>query len=204
MEYETAKVAVNPVILSIIGDNLVVLLNPREKAPYKGRYELPGGLLLRGEDPEVALKRKLQALIGGTDVYFVQFKTFADPRRDPRWRTVSIGYVALVQQDMINDRKGWFGMSELPATAFDHSQIIGDARTFLKRNISEVIAKQFLPKLFPINSLQRVYETIEEKKYDNRNFRKKMVYDGIVEETEKLLENCSYRPPRLYRFVKRR
>jgi 8-oxo-dGTP diphosphatase len=47
-----------------------------------------------------------------------------------------------------------------------------------------------------------VYEVIEQKKYDNRNFRKKMLSSGIVKETEESERNVSHRPAKLYIFKK--
>ena len=57
-----------------------------------------------------------------------------------------------------------------------------------------------MPKFFPLNKLQEIYEIIEEKEYDNRNFRKKMISSNIVEETDQLEENVSHRPAKLFRF----
>jgi 8-oxo-dGTP diphosphatase len=200
-EYETAKVAADPVIFTIANGSLCVLLNVREKEPYKGRHELPGVLLLRGEDPETAINRKLKSLFDDAEVYFTQFRTFYAPNRDPRTRTVSIGFIALVPAGLIADTKSWFGVSRLPGLAFDHAEIIKEAERFLKKNLNALIAKQFLPDRFPLNQLQHVYETIEGTKYDNRNFRKKIIYDKVVVETKEFLKNQSNRPPRLYRFA---
>lgn len=197
---ELARVAVDPVIFTIMDSELMVLLKAREKEPYKDRHELPGALLLKGENPEDAIKRKLSSLFGGK-VYFTQFRTFYDPERDPRMRTISVGFIALIPYELVTDRKAWFGVSRLPKMAFDHSAIIKEAELFLKRNISALIAKQFLPEKFPLNQLQLVYETIEGTKYDNRNFRKKMIYDKVVTETKEFLKNQSYRPPKLYHFT---
>lgn len=199
-EYEVARVAVDPVIFTVSGRTLLVMLNVREKEPYKGRHELPGGLLFKGEEPSNEMRRKLNNLFGGRDVYFAQFKTFYQPDRDPRMRTVSIGYIALVGEETVADRGKLFPVSRLPMLAFDHARIIHDASAYLKRNVNSFIAMQLMPHKFPLNQLQRVYEAIEGKRYDNRNFRKKMINEGIVTPTGEFLSNSSYRPPRLYRF----
>ncbi|MDE1873877.1 MAG: NUDIX hydrolase [Candidatus Micrarchaeota archaeon] len=199
-DYETARVAVDPVVFTVAGKELLVLLNTREKAPFAGRHELPGGLLLKGEEPEAELERKLRRLFNNRNVYFTQFRTFYESSRDPRMRTVSMGYLALVPQEMVSDRSVWFSASKLPPLAFDHAAIIGEARSYLKKNISALIARQLLPARFPLNQLQQVYEAIEGIRYDNRNFRKKMLHEGIVEATSELMSGSSHRPPRLYKF----
>lgn len=198
--YETARVAVDPVIFTILEGRLSVILSRREKAPYRGRYELPGGLVLRGENPKETLKRKLKQLFGTEKAYFTQFETFAEPKRDPRRRTVSIGFIALVRENMVSNREAWFPIRSLPPLAFDHNVMIGNAFLFLRNNINTIIAKQFLPEEFPLNQLQKVYEVIKSEKYDNRNFRKKMINDGVVVETGMKMQHTSHRPPRLYRF----
>jgi 8-oxo-dGTP diphosphatase len=197
--YEIARVAVDPVVFTLSGKDLLVLLNQREKAPYAGRHELPGGFLLAGENPESALRRKLKQLFN-RNIYFTQFKTFYAPDRDPRMRTISIGFVALVPESAVKSTDRWSKVSSLPRLAFDHNEIVKEAALFLKQNISTLIARHLLPEKFPLNQLQKAYEAIEGTRYDNRNFRKKMLYDKIVEPTDEFLSKSSNRPPRLYRF----
>lgn len=203
--YEKVRAAIDPVIFAIEHGKLKVFLKDREKEPFKGRYELPGGLLKENETAEQALHRKLRKIIG-SKIFFTQFYTFTEPKRDPRRRTISIGFIALVNYDLLkslnnpNEQKKWHDCRNLPALAFDHKEIISKAIKHLKENINNLIVKQFLPEAFPLNKLQEAYEIIEEQKYDNRNFRKKMISSGIVEPTESLEENVSHRPAKLYRF----
>ena len=66
MEYETAQIAVDPVILTIADGRLKVLLQRREKQPFKGKFELMGGLLRKNETAEQTLNRKLREILGET------------------------------------------------------------------------------------------------------------------------------------------
>ena len=199
-EYDTAMVAIDPVIFTIHDKKLKVLLSVREKEPYDKKHELPGGLLLPDENAEETLKRKLRELLGGASIFFTQFYTFTSPSRDIRGRTISIGFIALVSEDKIKPASNWHDCNNLPELAFDHRIIIGKAKAYLKNNINSLIVKQFMPALFPLNKLQDAYEVIEEKRYDNRNFRKRMISLGIVEETGKAEQNVSHRPANLFRF----
>ena len=200
-EYETVKVAVDAVVFTVRKERLHVLLRTREKEPFKGLLELPGGLLWPQETAEETLHRKLKETVGHTGIFLRQFHTFTKPDRDPRGRTISIGFVALVSEEKITESTGWFALDELKKLAFDHLHIIHAAREYLKENLTPALVKHFLPALFPLNKLQEVYELLEEKKYDNRNFRKKMLSSGIVEETQQIEKEVSHRPAKLFRFV---
>lgn len=200
--YEKAKIAVDPVIFSIEDGKLKVLLHQREKEPFNQRFELPGGLLRLEESPEKRMNQKLSEMVGKEDIYFDQFNVFTDPDRDPRDRTISIGYIALVSEEEIKNEEKWFNARELPEMAFDHGKIVSQAEKYLRENLDTVIVKQFMPELFPLNDLQKAYEVIEEKDYDNRNFRRKTTEQDIVEKTGKKQDNVSHRPATLYKFKK--
>lgn len=200
--YETARIGVDPVVFTLHEDAVQVLLQRRESGPFQGEHELPGGLLRPGERPEDRLERKLEENVGKSGIFFTQFGAFAAPDRDPRTRTVSLGYLALVNADIVNDPERWHPVEDLPGLAFDHEQIVEQAHSYLRDNLDTVIVKQFLPELFPLNDLQHAYEVILDESFDNRNFRRRMLRDGIVEKTEKKQSDVPHRPARLYRFAK--
>ncbi|MFH1174591.1 MAG: NUDIX domain-containing protein [archaeon] len=203
-KYEKARIAVDAVLFTIRDKSLNVLLHTREKEPFKNKKELPGGLLQDNETAEHTLKRKLNNIMGKEDIFLQQFFTFTEPKRDPRERTVSIGFIALVPAESTTHVQHWFDCKHLPALAFDHKRIIECAQAYLKENISALVVRQFMPDVFPLNKLQDVYELIEEKTYDNRNFRKKMIISGMVKETAEMETNVSHRPAKLYAFTSTR
>ena len=199
-DYQKAWIGVDPVIFTIDNGALKVLLHTREKEPFIGKNELPGGLMLSKETAKQTLVRKLNEVVG-VDAYFKQFHTFTNLNRDPRERAISIGYIALISKDKVKDDGFWYDYNKLPDMAFDHKEIIKRGKLYLKRNIRADLVKQFLPVKFPLNKLQEVYEVIEGIKYDNRNFRKKMISSGIVKETNELEKDVSHRPAKLFKFV---
>lgn len=200
--YEKARIAVDAVIFTIHDSRLKVLLRKREKEPYKGMLELYGGLVREDETSEDTLKRKLKDTLGHQDIFFQQFFTFTSPERDPRDRTVSIGYITLINSDKLTRLEGWYDASKLQRLAFDHLEIIEKAKEYLNSNLGPKMVQQFMPPVFPLNKLQEAYEIIESKKYDNRNFRKKMLYSEILKDTKKLERDVSHRPAKLFRFGK--
>lgn len=199
--YETARVAFDAVAFSIIDGRFWVRLDVRDKAPQRGMLELPGGLLRTGESVEETLARKMRGVLATEKVVFQQFHTFTNPRRDPRARTVSIGYVALVKPPA--DRVGWYEIKGVPSLAFDHLDIVRSAHEYLKTHLDVQTVRHALPARFPLNHLQETYEAIEGKKYDNRNFRKRMVQSGDVVELSAVEKDVSHRPARLYRITVR-
>lgn len=197
--YENSRVAVDAVVFTIKNGALMVCLEIREKSPFKGMYQLPGGLLQKSETAEETLERKLNGMFG-SKVYFQQFHTFTSPKRDPRERTITIGFMALVNGDKVGDSQTIVPVKKLPEMAFDHKEIIMTAYKILRENPETKIVKEFMPTHFPLNDLQKVHESITEEKLDNRNFRKKMIDGGLVEKSNKIQKNVSHRPALLYKF----
>lgn len=200
--YEQGRIAVDAVIFTIRDQKLLVYLNPREKEPFKNLAELPGGLLLPKEAAEETLSRKLKDIIGTGGIFFEQFHTFTNPDRDPRIRTVTIGFIALLPQDNLINNAKFKEIDKLPKLAFDHKEIIEGAFQYLQQNLDNKIVKQFMPNIFPLNDLQTVYEVIGGKKLDNRNFRKKVLDLGIIKKAKKVQKNVAHRPATLYKYSK--
>lgn len=198
--YEEGKIAVDAVIFTIKDQKLWVYLDTREIEPYKGLAELAGGLLLNDETAEERLQRKLESITGSNDIFFEQFHTFTDPKRDPRGRVISIGYIALISSDKVKNHENFYEFSALPQLAFDHKEIIETAFTYLQQNLDHQFVRQFMPAVFPLNELQMVHEVIGQKKLDNRNFRKKILNAGILKEVKEVQKNVAHRPAGLYRF----
>ena len=66
----------------------------------------------------------------------------------------------------------------------------------------EPIGFDLLPAEFLFSDLENLYCTILEKEIDRRNFRKKILSYGFLEETEKFSPIKSGRPAKLFRFNK--
>lgn len=65
---------------------------------------------------------------------------------------------------------------------------------------TEPIAFRLLNKLFVMSELQTLYETINETKYDRRNFFKKMLATGFIIDHGPASEPLHNRIPQLYEF----
>lgn len=207
-KYERPSVTVDVVMMSLRQRDLQVLLIKRRSWPYEGMWAIPGGFVNIDESLETAAKRELQEETGVQDVYLEQLYTFGDPGRDPRTRVITVVYFALLDSERLQVKAasdasdvGWFSVYDLPPLAFDHGKILDYALERLRGKLDyTTIAFSLLPEQFTLRELQRVYEIINHRKLDKRNFRKKILATGILEDTgEKKMEG-THRPARLYRF----
>lgn len=208
-KYERPSVTVDVVMMSLRQKDLQVLLIKRRSWPYEGMWAIPGGFVNIDESLEMAAKRELQEETGVQDVYLEQLYTFGDPGRDPRTRVITVVYFALLDSARLQVKAaddaadvGWFSVYDLPSLAFDHQKILHYALERLRGKLDYTrIAFNLLPEQFTLRELQRVYEIILNKKnLDKRNFRKKILSTGILEDTGAKKMEGTHRPARLYRF----
>jgi 8-oxo-dGTP diphosphatase len=206
--YERPSVTVDVLMMSLRQRDLQILLIKRRSWPYEGMWAIPGGFINIDESLETAAKRELQEETGVQDVYLEQLYTFGDPVRDPRTRVITVVYFALLDSERLQVKAasdatdvGWFSVYELPLLAFDHQQIIEYALNRLRGKLDyTTIAFNLLPEQFTLRELQRVYEIVLHKRLDKRNFRKKILATGILEDTGAKKMEGTHRPARLYRF----
>lgn len=110
-----------------------VLLIQRGNEPYKGCWAFPGGFMNMEETAEECAVRELKEETGLTVTRIQQIGAYSKVDRDPRGRTVSIAYLAIVDAPTavagMDDaaKATWFPLSSLPDLAFDHKDIMADA-----------------------------------------------------------------------------
>ena len=167
---------------------LKVLLIRRGLDPYKGEWALPGGFLRMKETAEQGALRELWEETALSVSTIHELGVFSDPDRDPRERVITIAFYALVKPsevyggDDAEDAR-WFPIGELPTLAFDHQDILNAALKQLRRDIHfEPVGFNLLDDTFTIPDLQRLYEIILGKEFDRRNFQRKVLASGILEE----------------------
>ena len=208
--YEQPGITVDLVIFTVNEDQLKVLLVKRAEAPFSSQWSLPGGFLLAGESLEAAARRVLKEKTGVEDVYLEQLYTFGKPDRDPRARVITVAYFALIpwanldqpESKKVADLK-WSPVDQIPKLAFDHKEIMQTAVQRLRAKVTySNIVYGLLPERFRLSELQRMYEIILDDNLDKRNFRKRMLASGLLQETGKKHLNGAHRPAMLYQFKK--
>ncbi len=210
-EYPRPAVTVDIILFTFRKNNLKVLLVKRSRPPFADKWALPGGFVQMNEDLHEAALRELEEETGVRDVYVEQLYTFGAPDRDPRGRVITVAYYALLSADQAashtlrattdtSDAR-WWSIYSLPELAFDHERILGYALQRLRWKLEwTALGFLLLPSEFTLSELQRVYETVLREPLDKRNFRRKILDLGIIEETGNIVRG-EHRPAKLYRFT---
>ena len=110
-----------------------VLLIQRGIEPFKGCWAFPGGFMNMDETTEQCAIRELKEETGLHVSELHQIGAYSKVDRDPRGRTVTVAYLAIVdapvtvtgQDDAA--KAEWFPIDVLPPLAFDHEDIMRDA-----------------------------------------------------------------------------
>ena len=180
-------VTVDIVVMTIIENDLRVLLIRRAVPPFRDSWAIPGGFVRPDEDLDTAAVRELaeETSISQEPGHLEQFGTYGHPDRDPRMRVVSVGYWAIVP-DLPTPKGGsdaayaeLVPVAELESgrirLAFDHDRIVADGIARARSRLEDTtIATRFCPPEFTISDLRRVYDAVWDSELDPGNFQRKI------------------------------
>jgi 8-oxo-dGTP diphosphatase len=208
---------VRVVIFCLRDDRLQVLLDqgatgqPPAAAPE--RWRLPGNRVAPQQSLEETATDSLFCLTGQREVYLEQLFTYGEAARHDAGaseRLVTVVYFAIIpaqavythgtSMDKDGCRAKWFPIDQLPPLVADHPDILAYALRRLRYKLEyNAVGFQLLPEQFSLSELQKVYEMILGEKLDKRNFRRRILQAGIIEETRHL-RSGEGRPARLFRY----
>lgn len=210
MSHPPFAVTVDLVLMTVADGALSVMLQRRSEEPFADELALPGGFVGINETLDEAARRVLEdkaGLAAGDSAWLEQLYTFGDPQRDPRMRTVSIAYFALLPQVLLEEAVA--SRPDLTITsatnlgeplAFDHATIIATAHERLRGKLDYApIAFALLPELFTLRDLQTVHEAITGTTFNKPAFRRRMLDTGWIEATGQRESDTPFRPAELYR-----
>ena len=202
--YEKQMISIDMSLFSIIDNKLHILLMKRIKEPYLSMWSLVGGGVYNDETLEDAIKRELKEKINIDNITPILSSVFSNPKRDVRFRNISISYYALTHKTPINNdiyEVKWFPIDNVPDLAFDHNEILKTAINQLKAKVYDIdFIKPYLPKYFTLTSLQLIYESILETSLDKRNFRRKLNSLNCLKSTGRKNESDTHRKSEIYTF----
>src|SRR6478609_8534234 len=190
---------------------------------------LPGGFIQHSEPLDEAAVRTVNQRTGLKNIYLRQFYAFGDPARQRQnsdakifkgakpdsWimkRFITIGYWALVEYskavpipDQFSSQCCWVNVTKVPSLILDHNLILEKALQSLRLSLNDYpVGKDLLSEKFTMPELQRLYETILNRKLDRRNFQKQILSMGILERLKEKKKGGAHRSPFLYRFDKKK
>jgi 8-oxo-dGTP diphosphatase len=201
------RVAVVMVILTVIDGELRVLLIHRSGEPFDGAWALPGGLLREDESLADAASRKLVEETGVRDVYLEQLFSFDDLESPGH---VAVAYVALVDARRVRLRAettwepAWAAVGSLPELAFNNGRVVDYALLRLRNKLEYTnVAYSLMGDAFTLSDLQAVYESIFGRRFDKRNFRRRMLSQEIIRSTGRHAVRGAHRPAELFEFTSR-
>lgn len=186
-----------------------VLLIKRKNKPFQGDWVLTGGALYNNEDLETGALREIEEKTGITNVNIKQFKAFGKVDRSPVMRMVAIGFIGVIDSNRVKvlretentSNADWFPINKIPPLGFDHNEILEEALIELQHLIVKTnILKSLFPDGVTIPELQKTYEAILNRKFDRRNFRKKILNLDLIEDTNTLDKFDGNKPAKVYQF----
>jgi 8-oxo-dGTP diphosphatase len=224
---EASKIYLNHISIDCVvfgfhaGQMKVLML----KSNNEEAWYLPGGFVLKDEPIEKAADRILKIRTGIDEIFLQQFRVFGDPDRSkihnemykdmlPKeqnffdQRFISIGYYALVDffnvnptPDDFSELCTWRDLNDLPKFQLDHKLIFETALDTLRLQLNyQPIGYNLMPREFTMPELQKLYETILDKKLDRRNFQRRMLGFGILNKLEQTRKGGAHKAPYLYSF----
>lgn len=209
-EYPPVYVTVDIVVLTVRDGALQALLVRRGGEPHRGRLALPGGFVQPDEGLESAASRELQEETGIDlePLHLEQLGSYGQPDRDPRARTVSVAYLAVLPTSAEPtagtdaSEAFWVSTADLAPgdLAFDHDTILADGieRTRSKLEYSP-LATAFCDPEFTIADLRQVYEIIWGRELDASNFHRKVSgTEGFIVATDRTRSQGRGRPAQLF------
>lgn len=138
-EYPRPAVTADCIVMTRENDPKVLLIE-RGHEPFKGCWAFPGGFMNMDETTEQCAIRELEEETGLKVNEIKQIGAYSKVDRDPRGRTITVAYLALVDKPL--PVKGqddaakaqWFSIKNLPKLAFDHEEILNDTLDFIRRD----------------------------------------------------------------------
>lgn len=200
-------VAVDCIIFGYDSEGLKLLLFKRQVEPFRNEWSVVGSFVRPEESVDAAATRVLEEYTGLRDIFMEPLACYGEVERDPGARVISQAYFALIRlgeeefQTVETHQAHWFDLHSIPHLILDHNRMVHEALEKLRRKaVYRPVGFELLPEKFTIPQLQDLYEHIFQKKFDRRNFRKKILSMNILDKLDQKDKSGSRKGAFLYRF----
>ena len=184
-----------------------VLIIDKANEPFKGGKVLPHQMLKPNQSLEEVCSEILENNIGNKDIYVEQLNAFGKVYRHPSGRIIDISFYGLInlEKDSIKlneeNNARFEKIDKSLDLVFDHDDIIDFANKRIKRRMKyRPLGKNLLPLQFTMNELEDLYSCFLGKKFDKRNFRRRILEMDFLKEIKKVQRNTRGRKAILYEF----
>ena len=186
---------------------LKIVLKKNQEEPYKGYWILPNKKLT----PDISMESNIKNIFKETTNIncdkIMQGEIYDN--KTENGTVLEVTNVCITDKDIVDYKKPkdfeWFDVDKLPKIGFNHDVIINDSKEKIKEkiicNFSNILLDIYRSD-FTLSELQKFYENILGKIIDRRNFRKKIINQGLVIDTGEKTRSTTGRPGKLYRFNK--
>lgn len=168
--------------------------------PDRDGWQLPRGVPLASMPLDSAARLLLAETTGLHEDYLEQLYTLHVNDGDD-W-IVLISYLALVASGsgLPATEATWLAASSSGFSDVDR-MVLDYAIVRLQAKLGyTTVAFHLMPEQFTLTELQDVYETALSMQLDKRNFRRRIIASGMLEQLDEKRRDGSHRPARLYRF----
>lgn len=149
------------------------------------------------DEIDIANKNYIKENLNIEDLNLKQCYTFSEKKENQL--IISVLFVDMVNINNIN-LSNKYSFKDINQLDKDNKFII-KAMDYLKEKlVLNSSIKRLYPGEFVLPEIQKFYEELLNKKYDRRNFRKKLIKLDVIESLDKTCESRTGRPAKLYKF----
>lgn len=207
--YARQILSINICIFSLNSNKLSVLLVKKKKEPYSNTWSLPEVGLINKESCEQTIYREIKNNFGFENFTPHLTGVYSDPKRDKRFRNISLAYYTIVDENNTNLEESkkrnieadWFEIDQIPDLAFDNKEVLINSIELLKDKLYDIpFISKYIKQPFTLTNLQSLYESVLDTKLDKRNFRRKLLTLNCLVDTGRKNTKDSHKKSSLFKF----